>query len=440
MTSTPRASRRPGLAEALAAWPKVLVTLLLGFGSGLPFFLVGNTLGFWLRSAGWELSAIAYLSWVGFAYSLKFLWAPVVDRLDVPLLGRWLGRRRGWLVLAQLTVAAGLVGMAVVGPAAGAGLFAGFTLLAAFASATQDIVADGWRIDSAQSGTDHGLLASAFQLGYRAGLLVADSLILLAAARWGWANSYLAAAVAMAVGLAAALAAREPATVPLAVRSAPGTLAGLVDAVLGPFRTFFAAHGWRAAALMLAAISLYRLADFVIGPMMGPFYTDLGLATETVGSIRLVVGLVASLLGITLAGASAVRLGPSRTLVVGAFAGPVSNLAFTAMAAAGPSVYVFAAATVVDNAAMGFAGAALVAYMSSLTQHGYSATQYALLSSTYALLGKLLKGFSGSAVEWLGGDVRAYGLFFAGTAMIGVPAIALCLALQRQRRAATERV
>jgi PAT family beta-lactamase induction signal transducer AmpG len=185
---------------------------------------------------------------------------------------------------------------------------------------------------------------------------------------------------------------------------------------------------------MLAAISLYRLADFVMGPMAAPFYTDLGLSTDTVGGVRLSVGLVASFLGIAAAGLSAVRLGPARTLVLGAVLGPLSNLAFTAMALSGPSVALFAAAIAVDNLSAGFSGAALVAYMSGLTSRGYTATQYALLSSTYSVLGKLAKGLSGTAVEWLHqgrGLLEAYAWFFAATALIGVPAIALSLVLGR---------
>ncbi len=427
---------RPGWREVLTALrqPRVLIMLLLGFSSGLPFMLTGNTLGFWLREGGVDLTTIGFLSWVGLAYSLKFLWAPVIDRVDAPVLGRLLGRRRGWMALAQLLVGAGLLGMAATGPGPSLATLAGFALLAAFASATQDVVVDAWRIEAAASPDETGLLSAAYQMGYRAALLATDALILVLAAQVGWATSYAACGLAMGIGLAATLLAHEP--VRMAVIAAAGplwSLRGLRDAIVGPFAAFFQAHGAQ-AALMLSAVALYRLPDFLMGPMANPFYVDLGLGKEVVGSIRATAGLWASIAGVALGGLSALKLGYRRTLVLGAILGPGSNLAFSLMAVSGPDIGVFTAAMVVDNVATGFAGTALVAYMSSLTSLGYTATQYALLSSLYTVLGKLLKGFSGGMVEALEASMpplTAYALFFAGTALVGVPALILCLLLAR---------
>src|SRR5262245_48599308 len=189
--------------------PKVAVMLMLGFSSGLPFFLSGNTLGYWLRDVGTTLQAIGFLSWVGLAYSLKFLWAPVIDRVDAPLFGR-LGRRRGWMLLTQLLVAAGLVGLAARGPGHGMLVVGEFALLVAFASSTQDIVVDAWRIEAASNSDELGLLSAAYQLGYRGALLVTDALILIAASQFGWPVSYMAMAVLMAIRLGASLFAVEP--------------------------------------------------------------------------------------------------------------------------------------------------------------------------------------------------------------------------------------
>ena len=157
--------------------PKVAVMLLLGFSSGLPFFLTGNTLGYWLRDAGTALSAIGFISWVGLAYSVKFLWAPIIDRIDAPLAGR-LGRRRGWMLVSQLLVALGLLAMSAVGLNAGLGTIGIFALIVAFSSSTQDIVVDAWRIEVAADGDELGLLSSAYQLGYRFAILISDALIL----------------------------------------------------------------------------------------------------------------------------------------------------------------------------------------------------------------------------------------------------------------------
>lgn len=433
--------------------PKVLVMLLLGFSSGIPIYLVGNTLGFWMRENAIELSTIGFLSWVGLAYSLKFLWAPLVDKLDAPLFGRWLGRRRGWMLLAQLAVAAALAGMAWVQPRLGALQFAGvaidqllvfggLALVVAFASATQDIVIDAWRIESADDDEQQGLLTSTSTLGYRGALLVTDSLILIFAAHAGWSLSYLLMALLMGVGVFATLIAREPAaSVRAASASQPALFSarGLFDAVVGPFIAFFREHG-RWALLMLLAISLYRLPDFVMGPMANPFYADLGIAKDVVGAVRGSFGLVATIAGIAAAGLGAVRFGFVPTLLAGAVLGPGSNLAFAYLALHGADAGVFTAAMVIDNFCNGFAGVALVGYMSSLTNVGYTATQYALLSSFYALPGKVLKGLSGVAVETLEGGrtlLEAYSLFFVGTALVGIPAVLLCIVLATRRTKAT---
>ena len=430
---------RPGWRQVVGrlGQPKVAVMLLLGFASGLPFMLVGNTMGFWLREGGIELSAIGFLSWVGLAYSLKFLWAPVVDKVDAPLLGRWLGRRRGWMALSQITVILALAGMAIVKPEGGLMAFAVMALVAAFASATQDIVIDAWRIESSRNGEELALLSAGYQLGYRAALLVTDALILILAAYIGWSISYQAMAMAMGLGLLATFLAREPAAA-LRAATTHGSLMtgrGLFDAVAGPFIAFFKQHGsW--ALLMLLTISLYRLPDFVMGPMANPFYADLGIDKETVGAVRGSIGLFASLGGIAAAGLFAVRFGFVATLLMGAILGPGSNLAFAYLAHHGADATVFSIAMVIDNFSTGFAGVALVGYMSSLTNVGYTATQYALLSSFYALLGKVLKGMSGVAVESLEVGrtlLDAYALFFVGTALVGLPALLLCLLLVMRR-------
>ncbi|WP_411849626.1 AmpG family muropeptide MFS transporter [Stenotrophomonas sp. LGBM10] len=432
---------------------KVLAMLLLGFSSGLPIYLVGNTLGFWMRKEGIELDTIGFLSWVGLAYSMKFLWAPIVDKVDAPLLGRF-GRRRGWMLLSQMVVAVALVGMAIVQPKGGNVLFLGiawehmlvFGLLAtvvAFASATQDIVIDAWRIESADNSEQLGLLTSSAALGYRTALLVTDALILLIAARVGWQISYEIMAGLMALGVVAVVMAREPVRAQLAVQTQSAslwTLRGLFDALVGPFIAFLREHR-SGAILILLAISVYRMADFVMGPMANPFYVDLGLTEDTVGAVRGSVGLVATFIGIAAAGLVSVRWGVLATLLVGAVLGPCSNLAFAWLAYTGPDPTHFAIAMAIDNISGGFAGTALIAYMSSLTSIGYTATQYALLSSFYAMPGKALKGFSGWSVQTLAQGrtlLEGYALFFIGTALIAIPVVILCalLIVQQRRRAA----
>jgi PAT family beta-lactamase induction signal transducer AmpG len=411
--------------------------LMLGFSSGLPFLLSGNTLGYWLRDEGTTLGAIGFLSWVGLAYSLKFLWAPVIDRVDAPVVGR-LGRRRGWMIVSQLSVAIGLVGLSVIGLSLGLATLGAFALLVAFASSTQDIVVDAWRIEAASDSDELGLLSAAYQFGYRAALLVTDALILIAANHWGWPLSYTAMAVLMGVGLTASLAATEPARARavLAAKSdaAPlWTARGFADAVIGPFAEFFRVYGWL-ALLMLAMISLYRLPEFMMGPMANPFYHDLGLSKDAVGAVRGSIGLASSLAGIAAGGFASLRFGYFRSLMVGLVLQSIAIANFALLAYYGADLRLFGAVMAFDNFGIAFAGVALVTYMSSLTSLGYTATQYALLSSAYTYVGKFAKGFSGVLVERLAVGrtlLEAYGLFFIGAGLLGVPALILCVLLVR---------
>lgn len=409
--------------------------LALGFSSGLPFFLSGNTLGYWLRDEGTTLQAIGFLSWVGLAYSLKFLWAPAVDRLDAPLFARF-GRRRSWMLLTQALIGAGLVGLSLTGPKHGLTIVGAFAVLVAFASSTQDIVIDAWRIEAASDADELGLLSAAYQLGYRAAILVTDALILIAASHLGWNVSYGMMAALMAVGMAATAATFEPPRTEApdaTARTAARGVRGLIDAIVGPFSEFFRAHGW-IAFLMLAMISLYRLPEFLMGPMANPYYHDLGLSKDTVGAVRASIGLVGSLLGIAAGGVSAVRLGYFRTLILGIVMQSSVVALFAVLAYTGPDVRVFATVMVVDNFGAAFAGVALVTYMSTLTSRGYTATQYALLSSAYTYVGKFMKGFSGVMVTSLGQGrtlLEGYALFFIAAGLLGVPALILCVLLAR---------
>jgi PAT family beta-lactamase induction signal transducer AmpG len=420
--------------------PKVAVMLALGFSSGLPFLLTGNTFGYWLRDEGTSLKAIGFISWVGLAYTFKVLWAPLVDRLDVPLLGR-LGRRRGWMLLCQALVAAGLIGMAVSGPKAGLVTVGVFALVTAFASATQDTVIDAWRIEAASDADEVGLLSSASQLGYRMAMLVTDALIIAMAAHFGWPISYAAMAALMAVGVGASLFAAEPARAEAALQAGSGqpVLQNIIDAVLGPFVEFFGKHKW-IGVVMLSAVALYRLPDFVMGPMYNPYYHDLGLSKDAVAAVRGSIGLVAAFAGIGVGGLSSIRLGLFPSLIIGAALQGIGTASFALLSTThDPSV--FAGVMALDNFAQAYAGVALVAYMSSLTGLGYTATQYALLSSTYALLGKFLKGFSGAVVEGFQhyhGDPQGYAIPFVGAGLITVPALILFIVLARLNARASD--
>ena len=430
---TASARRRYRFSDYLS--PRVLTMLALGYSSGLPFMLVGNTFAFWLRDEGSTLKAIGFISWVALAYSLQFAWAPLLDR--VPAL-RFLGLRRGWLLVSQLAVATGLFAMAFMGTRFGLGALGAAALAVAFASATQDIALAGWRIEIAKDSAELGLLTAANTLGYRIAIICTDSLMLVSAQHLGWSVSYTLAGAAMGVGIAATLLAPEPARADAVaaqkLKDEPlWTARGVFDAVAGPFIAFFRAHGTM-AIIMLLAITLYRLPDFMRGPMVNPFFHDLGMSKDAIGLSRATVGLGATFLGTIVAGVASFRLGLMRTLILGAVLQSLGIAANAVLIFTGTDLAAFMLVMGFDDFSLGFAAISLVAYMSSLTSLGYVATQYALLSSAYALAGKFFKGFSGLIVEGLGarfGLMGAYAAFFVGCAAIAIPSVLLFAILAR---------
>ncbi len=390
--------------------------LFLGFSSGLPLLLVLGTLSFRLREAGIDLRTIGFLSWVGLVYGFKWTWAPVVDRVALPMLGRLLGRRRSWLFFSQALLAAGLAALAFCDPAASLSLTALCALFAAFSSATQDIVLDAFRIESA-SAERQGALAAMYQAGYRFGMIWAGAGA-LALAAWferggssGWCASYLVMASSVGVGLAATLASPEPRG---GVRREAPALR-LDKTLLDPFLDFFRRFG-RAGLWVLLLIAVYRISDIVMGIMANPFYQDMGFSKEEVAAVTKVFGVVMTIAGAFLGGLLTVRLGVMKTLFWGAVLSSGTNVLFSVLAGVGKSVGLLALVVSADNLAGGMASAAFVAYLSGLTSSSYSATQYALFSSLMLLLPKFLAGFSGVVVECAG-----YSGFFLLTAAIGVP-------------------
>jgi PAT family beta-lactamase induction signal transducer AmpG len=452
------APRKPwwqGWLDAFKSYrhPRVLAMLFLGFSAGLPFMLVFSTLSAWLREVGVERATIGMLSWVGIIYSIKFFWAPVVDRLPLPVLGRLLGRRRSWMLVAQAGIAIGLFNMAHLNPVGHLGTMAALALLVAFSSATQDISIDAWRIEAAPQPMQ-GVMAAAYQLGYRIAIMVGSAGALWIAADYGWTTAYTAMAVLVGVGIVTTLSIAEPQprvaqqslaqeqrVIDWLERKAhwPDALQQLgswfVGAVVCPFVDFFTRYGKKLAILILAFIASYRLTDFTMGVMANPFYLDVGFTLKEIAAVAKGFGVVMSILGTILGGVAVARLGTNRSLVLGSVLVIGSNLLFMTLAfQQTPSLAGLAMVVSADNLAMGVAGTALIAYLSSLTSATYTATQYALFSSVYALPGKLLMGTSGFVVDAVG-----YPWFFVYTSSLGLPALVMLYFLgtkARQDRAA----
>ncbi len=427
-------------AVATYARPKVLVLLLLGFAAGLPLLLVFSTLSAWLRDAGVSRTEIGFFGWVGITYSIKVIWSPIVDRVPFPLLTSAFGRRRGWMLAAQIGIAGGLVAMALVGPEGHLILFALLAVLVAFASATQDIALDAFRIECAPM-SDQGALAAAYQLGYRIALLVAGAGALFIADSAGWEAAYFTMAICMAVGLITVIAVKEPprnleneaqrlAAWETALSKAGvdasamrKTTAWLATVVVEPFVDFFRRHG-HLALVILAFIGLFRISDLVMGIMANPFYLDLGFTKSQIAEVAKIYGFFMTIAGAAIGGIAVARFGVLWPLLPGAAAVAVSNLLFAYLANQGPVVGWLIVTISADNLAGGFAGTALIAYLSSLTSSAYTATQYALFSSFMTLPGKFISGFSGIQVERWG-----YETFFIYAAALGIPAILLSIFL-----------
>lgn len=445
MTSTadqpsPASHRMAGLRAFLRR--RTLVMLGLGFSSGLPYLLIFDTLSAWLRDSGLTLTKISGFVLVTYVYAFKFVWAPVVDQLALPGLTRWLGQRRAWMIAAQLTVTAGLFALAAADPVHHLATVAAAAVLIGLCSATQDIVIDAWRIEVTEIDAQ-GVMAAAYQWGYRGAMIASGVIPLVLAERRGWHVAYAVMAALMLVGLAATLAAPIPPVEDMGkarrtAEPAIGVSGHLRRAVIDPFTDFFRRFGG-AGALILALICFYRLSDFSL-TVMNPFYLDLGFSKTDIAEIRKVFGVVMTMAGVFAGGWAIIRFGLLRCLVVGAAISPLTHLTYAWLATQGPSRSGLMLAIALDNLAEGFAGTCLIAYMSSLTTRGSTATQYALFSSLYALPGKTLGASSGRIIEGLarlaapGHPLAGWTALFArlptkafaaGAAKIGVPANAL---------------
>lgn len=420
--------------------------LFLGFSAGLPFLLVFSTLSAWLAQANIERATIGMLSWVGITYSVKFFWAPVVDRLRLPLLHGLLGRRRSWMLLAQVGLAAGLAGLALHDPATQLQTMVWCALLVAFSSATQDIAIDAWRIESVDASMQ-GSMAAAYQLGYRIALIVAGAGALYLAAEGGWRLAYLTMAALVGVGALTTFLIAEPAQrITQGTRQQEARVLQFIEArahwpqllrdigawftaaVVCPFVDFFQRNGWKLGALILCFVGLFRLTDITMGVMANPFYLNLGFTLKQIAAIAKGYGVIMTILGAFLGGLAVARWGSLKALVIGGVLVIVSNLCFAGLAIHGtPSIAGLTLVISADNLASGFAGAAFIAYLSGLTNTAYTATQYALFSSLFTLPGKLLGGASGYVVDQIG-----FVGFFFYTSALGLPALWILLRLNRQ--------
>jgi MFS transporter, PAT family, beta-lactamase induction signal transducer AmpG len=438
-----------GWLDALLVYrqPRVLSMIFLGFSAGLPFYLIFQTLSAWLRQEGIERSTIGMLSWVGLAYTFKFIWAPVVDRAPIPFLTRLLGRRRSWMLLAQAGIALCLLNMSWGDPSTSVFYIAGWALALAFCAATQDIAIDAWRIESASVDLQ-GAMAAGYQIGYRVALITASAGVFEITTLFNWHVSYATMAALVGVGVVTTLLVREPqatmrrgalgseervidwvkrnAHLPQWMRAAGAWFTG---AVVCPLVDFFTRYGLKLGLLVFAFMSTYRLTEYTMGPMANPFYIDHGYTLTQIGRIVKTFGLATSLIGVVFAGVLIARVGLIKSLIIGSILIMISNLGFSLLATTTtPTLFGLGLVNVIDNLAQAIHGTSLIAFLSSLTSPKYTATQYALFSSLYTMPGKLFfEGTSGFVVEAVD-----YPLFFTYTAMLSLPALIMLWWLVRR--------
>lgn len=421
---------------------RVLAILVLGFASGLPLALTGQTLQAWLKESGVSLQSIGLFALVGVPYTLKFLWAPLVDRLPLPILTRLLGRRRSWLIFAQAILMAAIVALAFSNPGQALAVTALCAVAVAFASATQDIVIDAWRVEILEQ-RQLAAGAASIVFGYRIGMLVSSAGALYLADQFAWPLVYLAMAALLVIGAVTVLLVGEPQAQPrgdaerrfaeaqawLATRphlSGPlaGAMAWLYASVAGPFLQFMSRKGWVGILLF---VMLFKLGDSLAGVLATSFYLDIGFTKSEIAEIGKLYGFGATMLGLFLGGWLMQAVGLYRALWVCGLLQMGSNLLFAVLAMRGHDLWFLALTVGVENLASGMGTAVLVAYLSALCDVAYTATQYALLSSLTAVARTLLSSYAGFLAGAFGWPV-----FFVLTTLAALPGLALLAWLTRR--------
>lgn len=401
--------------RAAFATPSALTMAILGFGSGLPFLLIASqTLSTRLRDVGLELGQIGLISLASFFYLLKFVWAPLLDRYAFPLTA-FLGRRRSWLLAAQVVVLVGLFALAYTRPEQGVGPLVLWVLVASFAGATQDSVIDAYRIEIAPESAQ-AALAATYVFGYRIGLIMGGAGALYLAEYRGWQPAYVAMAALMLLPIATTLLSREP-------EKPESTVQRRIDflgAFWQPVASFFTGNGVVTAVVLLLFVGLYKFPDQVIGVMAGPFYLDSGFTKADIATVSKLFGIWMGIAGAFLGGVLVAAFGFRWMLLFAALGVALSNLAFLLMAHHPGEIWSFYMALLADNLCQGVAGVVFVAFASSLTDRNFTATQFALLVSLANLPGKFVGGASGYIVE-----ASSYSAFFIMSTLTVIPTLLL---------------
>ena len=393
-----------------------------GFASGLPYVLIFITLTAWLRDAGIDLSLIGFISWIMLTYSLKFLWAPLVDKSPTKLFKKF-GHRRSWIITMQLQIIVSLVVLSFINPVTDLIVFALFAFIIALAGSIQDIAIDAYRIESAKL-SDQGNLAAGYQFGYRLAILVGSSFALIYAENYSWSSTYQLMAIILGINIFLSIY--------MSVEKPNPDLVKLKyqDSLIEPVKDFFNRFGVKIASMLLLIIATYRLTDIVMGPMANPFYIDMGYSLSEIGYVVKVVALIATIIGVFVGGIFIKRFGLYQSLLIGAFLVMITNLLFSYASIYEKNLALLACIVASDSLAAGIVGTVNITFLTSLVSAKYTGFQYALLTSLMAFLGKVFGGFSGVFVEnfqMLFGFNYGWMSFYIFTSMLAIPAIIIIL-------------
>jgi PAT family beta-lactamase induction signal transducer AmpG len=400
---------------------KLIGILLLGFASGLPYMLVFSTLTAWLRDVGISLTEIGFFAWLVLTYSLKFLWAPFVDRYSIPGF-KFFGKRRGWILFSQSMIFLSLIGMSLIDPLQNIKLLALFAFFAAFFGSIQDVAVDALRIEIGKA-KEQGDLAASYQLGYRIAILVASSMALIFADLYSWSYVYQLMGILMLIGSAGALICYEPTNQEIAILR-------FDEALFEAFKDFFNRFGLWSAALLLLIISTYRLTDIVMGPMAMPFYLDLGFSKTEIGALVKTIALFGSVIGFFIGGLVIKRISLFNALLLGGLCVLFTNLFFAYVATAQANISLLSLIVGLDSFAAGLVGTVNIAFLTSLVSKKFTAVQYAMLTSFMMLPGKFFSGFSGMLADYYvstSSIESGWEYFFYTTSAMSIPALLLIL-------------
>ncbi|MEP1229127.1 MAG: MFS transporter [Litorimonas sp.] len=416
MSNSDHVISKPSWAEIFQSYlkPKMLGMMSLGFASGLPYMLIYSELAYWMKQESVDLKVIGFFAWIGLVYTLKVLWAPLVDRLEIPILTKSMGQRRSWMLVAILGTVIGALIIATSDPGSSILQIAIGAVVLATSGATLDISIDAWRIEAAP-GQDQTNMAATYVLGYRIAIFGAG-LSYIVAGLTNWNIAYGVMAMILAINGTIVFFIKEP---PRDIQQKSLTLKDAVtNNVVKPFLGFVTKLGaW--TPLVFCLVATYLISDKTMGPMAKPMYQSIGYSEIQLGLVASAFGIWPVLIGGFVAGAISIRFGLMKCLLIGSILMVITNAAFAWLSTVTEPKTIYLFVTVgADNLAQGFAATIFIAYLSSLCDLKYAATQYAFLSAMFNLVGKTLSGFTGIIADKVGFEI-----FFIFSAALGIPAI-----------------